>query len=69
MSRADGCIRRNRLALPLGLAVAAVLLLAPPPTAAQMISPLAGQNAPGLNTTEIFVSAYLDRLLEGGGWS
>ena len=62
--------RRRHTALPLWLAAATVLLLAaaPPPAAAQMISPLAGQNSPGLNTTEVFMSAYLDRLLEGGWW-
>lgn len=62
--------RRGHTALPLWLAAATVLLLAaaPPPAAAQMISPLAGQNSPGLNTTEVFMSAYLDRLLEGGWW-
>ena len=50
------------------LAAAAALLAAAPPTAAQMTSPLAGQNKPGLNTTEVFMSVYLDRLLEGGCW-
>ncbi|PRW32538.1 ligand-gated ion channel [Chlorella sorokiniana] len=63
-----GCDRWHRLgsrALPLSLALAVLLLAAaPPPAAAQMISPLAGQNSPGLNTTEVFMSVYLDRLLE-----
>ncbi len=62
--------RGSRSALPLSLAVAVLLLAAapPPPAAGQMLSPLAGQNSPGLNTTEVFVSVYLDRLLEGGWW-
>ena len=58
---------RSLLALPLSLAVAVLLLAAAvPPAAAQMLSPLAGQNSPNLNTTEVFMSVYLDRLLEGG---
>jgi len=60
---------RSLLALPLSLAVAVLLLAAAvPPAAAQMLSPLAGQNSPNLNTTEVFMSVYLDRLLEGGWW-
>ncbi|KAI7836530.1 hypothetical protein COHA_009630 [Chlorella ohadii] len=56
---------RSLLALPLSLAVAVLLLAAAvPPAAAQMLSPLAGQNSPNLNTTEVFMSVYLDRLLE-----
>ncbi|EFN53057.1 hypothetical protein CHLNCDRAFT_137328 [Chlorella variabilis] len=53
-------------ASPLGL-LAALLLLVARPCEAQtgMDSPLKGYGTPGPNTTEVYVSAYLDRLLSG----
>lgn len=41
------------------------LLLLPASTLGQMETPLKGQGSPGMNTTEVFLSVYLDRLLEG----
>jgi len=52
-------------ALCLGLLLLLQLLPHPPLAAAQMTTPLAGQGTPGPNTTEVFISVYLDRLLAG----
>ena len=57
------------------LLAAVLLAAAPPPAAAQtaMITPLQGSGSPGPNTTEVFLSVYLDRLLAGeegdGAWT
>ena len=47
-------------------AAASLLVLAALPLgAAQMVSPLAGQGKPNLDTTDIYFSMYLDRLIAG----
>lgn len=43
-------------------ALAACLL---PPAQAQMTTPLQGSGSPGPNTTDVYLSVYLDRLLNG----
>lgn len=47
------------------LLACAVLMLVPQGVAGQMTSPLAGQGSPRLETRDVFVSCYLDRLLRG----
>ncbi|KAL4451548.1 hypothetical protein ABPG75_007210 [Micractinium tetrahymenae] len=55
--------RRAAAAVAAAAALACLLLL-PACTRAQMETPLKGQGSPGMNTTEVFLSVYLDRLLE-----
>lgn len=52
-----------RSAAALALALAACCLL--PPAHAQMSTPLMGSGSPGPNTTDVYLSIYLDRLLNG----
>lgn len=47
-------------------AAVALAVWCPLPAASQMVTPLQGQGYPGPNTTEVFLSVYLDRLLHGG---
>lgn len=59
--------RLRSCAIVAALAAAVALAPVPLPVAAQMTTPLQGSGNPGPNTTGIYLSVYLGRLLAGAG--